>query len=688
MHSNKQATLLLVDDAAEIRLLLTGGLVKAGYKVIQAVNGKQGVEYWQEHQPDLVLMDVSMPVMDGFEACRLIREQEKNLSTPILMLTGSNDLISINRAFDVGASDFMSKPINLPLLLQRIRYGLRDAQREKELHHARNLQDSARSLAGLAFWEYDPISDHLLWLDDASSLLHWMASLPVSLPQVLQFIHPEDHQRLTSVFRNTIQQGKKFDLEVRSVAKDQTWLLKMVGKQDRDTGRVIGAVQDITALRSLEQQAEYLSHYDALTGLPNRKLFLRSLDDLLQTAKSRSGSTLVLVIEIQRLHQLSDALGSDATDQLVTLISSHLKSMTEDRGLAARLEGATFALALSSVTPPAANQMIDEVNALLQPLLRHWVIEDHELLLNLTVGISHAPEQGDRAVDLLRYAQRAQRNRRCEGQLTLNLYQRGDVDQLAQRLTLENELRRAVERQEFTLVYQPQLDLASERVVGVESLLRWSHPEKGPVSPAVFIPLLEELSLIQPLGEWILHHACWQQREWLDNGLNLRMGINLSAAQFGQANLLQQIEAAASKAGVPASGIKLEITESLAMRDPTASIRLLHDLRERGFKIAIDDFGIGFSSLEYLLKFPLDSLKIDRAFVKDITRGRSDRAIIKALTSLCQTLDISTIAEGVEDQRQRDYVDALGATEIQGYLISRPLPNQELLAFMKQDAKA
>ncbi|SFX43669.1 putative bifunctional diguanylate cyclase/phosphodiesterase [Marinospirillum alkaliphilum] len=683
MAQSDQATLLLVEDAAEIRLLLSVGLGKAGYKVVQAKNGQEGLDAWVEHHPDLVLMDVTMPVMDGFEACRLIREQEVHQVTPILMLTGSDDMASINRAFEVGASDFITKPINLPLLQQRIRYALRDARREKELRHARNLQDSARALAGLAFWEYDPRTDRLHWLDDASRLLHWLSHPPTSLHEALQSVHPEDHARLQTLLRDTIQHGSKFDLELRSLGKEQTYLLKMLGQQDPDTRRIIGAVQDITALRSLEHQAEYLSHHDALTGLPNRKLFLRSLEEQLQATTHRN--TLVLVIEVSRLHQISDALGADTADQLLTLLSSQLQHLARNQnGSVARLEGAAFALWLNTSTPIDPDQLRSQLTELLQPLLRQWVIDEHELLLNLTVGISHAPEQADKPADLLRYAQRALRNRRRDGQLTLNLYQPGEVDQLAHRLSLENELRRAVERQEFTLVYQPQLDLASDRVVGVESLLRWNHPEKGQVSPAVFIPLLEELSLIQPLGEWILHHACWQQQQWQQQGYSLRMGINLSPAQFAQSDLLQQIEAAAIKAGVQTSGIKLEITESLAMRDPAASIRLLHDLRDRGFKIAIDDFGIGFSSLEYLLKFPLDSLKIDRAFVKDITRGRSDRAIIKALTSMCQSLGISTIAEGVEDQRQRDYVDALGATEIQGYLISRPLPSDELLAFMSQ----
>ena len=675
--------ILLVEDAPEIRLLLSSGLTKAGYRVVQAKNGQEGVDLWQSQQPDLVLMDVSMPVMNGFEACQQIRSQELSLSTPILMLTGSNDLDSINRAFEAGASDFITKPVNLPLLEQRIRYALRDARREKELRQARAMQDSARALAGLAFWDYDPRQDRLHWLDDAARILPWLKPLPDSLETVLQAIHPEDHQRLQVAFRAAIQDGSEFDLEMRTLGQQSQSMVKMVGKRDEETRHIIGAVQDITRLRSLEQQAEYLSYHDAITGLPNRTLFISSLDE--QLTKSSVPLTVV-VVSINRLHQISDALGSEVSDQLIVLLANQLQTQFRHRelGLVARLESDSFALWICPETATDLPVLEEELNRLLQPLLHLWVIDDHDLLVHLTVGVSQAPEQAQSAMQLLRFAQRAMRDAPTTGkQLTFCFYQPGEIDQLAQRMSLEADLRRAVERQEFLLVYQPQLNLEHDRIVGVESLLRWNHPEQGFVSPAVFIPLLEDLGLIQELGNWILQEACNQQMQWEQQGHSLRMGINLSPAQFVQEDLVEQIQAATQAAGASPEKIKLEITESLAMRDPEASIEMLQTLRSLGYKIAIDDFGIGFSSLEYLLKFPLDSLKIDRAFVKDITRGRSDRAIIRALTSLCQGLGISTIAEGIEDQRQKDYVDALGATELQGFLLSRPLSRQELLAFVK-----
>lgn len=677
-------TLLLVEDTAEIRLLVGRGLRQAGYQVIEAKNGLEALAQWQAHRPQLVLMDVCMPEMDGFAAMTGLRELDPEGDCPIIMLTGSDDLSSIERAFELGAADFITKPINLSLLKQRVRYALRGAERERELRHARSLQESARQLAGLCYWEYDPYVQRVNWLNTPSFLEAYIAQPPSDLPAILAWVVPEERARFEAIVIDSLKTGQAFDLEVRCEAQGRFCVLKMMGQKHAQTRRLIGAIQDLTPLRSLESQAEYLSHHDGLTGLPNRKLFLVGVEASLEQ-RAPQQQLWVLVVQIQRLHQISDVLGVDATDQLLMLFAQQLQKCAGAHGQVARFEGSSFAL--SCFTP-----LLSEVEAKrhlqeqLKPLLRQWSLAEQDLILSLKVGASAAPDQARQAYDLLRFAQRALRAQEASSQMTLAIYQSGEIDVLAQRLSLESELRRAVEQEDFTLAYQPQLNLEQGRVVGVESLLRWQHPEKGWISPAVFIPLLEELGLIHTLGEWVMQHACWQLSQWQRQGVcsaeqPLRMGINLSPMQFAQPDLAEQLVRAVSQHQIQPRQIKLEITESVAMQDPQASIALLHQLREMGFQIAIDDFGIGFSSLEYLLRFPLDSLKIDRAFVKDITRGRRDRAIIKALTSLCQGLNIATIAEGVENQRQRDYVDALGVTEIQGYLLSQPLAADDFVAW-------
>ncbi|KAA0874136.1 putative bifunctional diguanylate cyclase/phosphodiesterase [Nitrincola tapanii] len=677
-----KATLLVVEDAPSIRLLLSSGLGREGYRILQAADGAEGLAVFREHQPDLVLMDVTMPVMDGFEACRLIRQSEMEMTTPILMLTGSDDLNSIQTAFDAGATDFITKPINLPLLQQRIRYALRDAERERALRRVKSIQDNARTLAGLAFWEWNTETDELTWSTDTDSILYWMESVPSAFSELLQTIHPDDQKRLTLLLSDALHSGTKVEIELRARVEQEEYLLRMVGQREGDTARIVGAFQDVTAQRKVERQVSYLNYHDPLTGLPNRRLFLRDLEESLAQVNGFN-ATAVMAIEVLRLHHLQDAYGSEATDQLLSLITNQLQALLPKDALLARLEGGFFAIRLHYPHAVSESFLQEALTQMLQPLDRPWMIDTKEVYLNFSAGVSHAPQQSLQAQLLLSMAKRAQRDVRPSGNISLAVYRRELEDALHNRLSLEAELRRAVEQQEFHLVYQPQLDLATERIVGVEALVRWQKPGQGTISPAVFIPVLEEIGMIHQLGEWILHEACARQVAWSQHFPAIRMGINLSPAQFEQSDLPLVIRQAARLAGADTRMIELEITESLAMHSPETTIKLLQNLREDGFKIAIDDFGIGFSSLEYLLRFPLDTLKIDRAFVKDITRGRSDRAIVRALTSLCQGLGLTTIAEGVETQRQRDYLDALGATEIQGYLLSPPLAEKDLLVFLQ-----
>lgn len=675
-------TLLVVEDSRPVRLLLTQGLGRSGYRVLEAADGQKGVELFISEKPDLVLMDVNMPIMDGFDACRNIRLYEEETVTPILMLTGSDDLHSIQTAFEVGANDFITKPINLPLLEQRIRYALRDADREQALRKAKGLQDNARALAGLGFWEYNEVLGQYTWSEDASEILHWVKSLPETLEAMGQIVHPNDRKRLLAVFNDALIMGSKFDLEVRSISKQQEYLLKIVGQRDGEQKRLIGAFQDITAQRRLEQQANFLNFHDSVTGLPNRKLFQRDLEEVLTHLNHSDVHFAIVVLDVARFHQIHDAYGSEVSDQLLSLMASQLKTAMPRDAFLARLDGGSFALKMPLSSQWTEDEIHSAIESWLKVLDRSWVVADKEVFLNFIAGVSLVPRHGDDASILLRKAHRAHRGIKPSSNISLGIYKGEQEDSLQKRLMLEMALRKAIEHEEFYLVYQPQVNLNTGDVVGVEALIRWRRPSFGVVPPDQFIPVLEEMGLIQQLGDWIIQHAAKQQVAWKKSGVSLRMAINLSPVQFEQMDLPDKITRLISETGAKFSDIELEITESLAMHSPETTIRMLKRLREEGFKIAIDDFGIGFSSLEYLLRFPLDTLKIDRAFIKDITRGRSDCAIVRALTSLCQGLGLTTIAEGVETQRQRDYLDALGATEIQGYLISKPLESSELMQFI------
>lgn len=682
--TNALTQILMVDDSSIERMKLKGYLGKRGFDIIEASNGAEGVQQFTKHYPDLVLMDVNMPVMNGYDAIRKIRELESRMVTPILMLTADDELAAIEQAFEAGANDFFPKPINFPLLHQRIRYALRDAERERELMRITGLQETARILAGLAFWEVDMKTQQMRWSDDAKHLLHWVDELPRSYESGMQIIHPDDRQRMTHVFENAAKTGVKFELEVRSPSSRQDNILKIVGQLNKSQGLFVGALQDVTSQRRLEQQVNYLAFHDAVTGLPNRKLFLRDLEESLEQCQSNNIKIVAGVIELLRFQQITETYGVDVADQLLIKLVSQLRGEQFPNTMIARMDGGVFAWRTVWDKDTKDDHIVLEVTQWLAHLNRSWMLGDRETYLTFTSGIAMGPSHSAIASELLSMAHRTQRLQKPTANVTLGFYTDSKDDGLQSRLKMESDLRVAVSEKQFYLVYQPQIDLGSDRVVGVEALLRWRHPQGESVPPFRFIPILEEMGLISELGNWILEEACRQQVQWNQEGYSLRMGVNLSPVQFDQENLPDQIQAIVSKTQILPTQLELEITESLAMHNPEATIDTLHRLRQMGFKIAIDDFGIGFSSLEYLLRFPLDTLKIDRAFVKDITRGRSDRAIVRALTSLCQGLGLTTIAEGVETQRQRDYIDALGATEIQGYLISPPLEPDALVTLIKQ----
>lgn len=680
-----QPLVLIVDDALPIRALLRAGLAKAGYRSTEACDGAQGLELFLGQRPDLVLMDVNMPVMDGFQSCHAIREDDSEHTVPIIMLTGSDDYDSVNRAFDAGASDFIAKPVNLPLLIQRIRYALRDAQRERTLRRVQQQHDSARMLAGLAYWSFDLKTGVLSWAAHTPQLLPWLTPLPSTAAEFAGFVAPPDRKRYMDILNGAIHNDLSLDFEVRCNGPGgEEHILRILGQRDPGGDTLNGATQDLTQKRLQESRASYLDYHDVVTGLPNRKLFVSTLESRLQ-ARTAQTAVAVVAIEIQRFQAISSAYGEDVSETLLRLVGNELPRLAGDEAFCARLDGPRFAIQLAVDAELAPPVILDHLGTLLRGLDRTWSIDGKDLFLRFSAGVCLAKEgSAQDPLTLLRMSTSALASvRPGSSHLTLALYQDGLHSSLRKVLRLETALRHAIENEEFQLFYQPQMDLSTQRIVGVEALLRWIKPDGASVSPAEFIPVLEDMGLITVLGKWILDEACRQQAAWSAEGLPLRMGINLSPVQFLQADLPLLVEAAASRRGACPRLVELEITESMAMTNPQASIKQLNQLREAGFKIAIDDFGIGFSSLEYLLRFPLNTLKIDQAFVKDLDQGRRDRAIVRALTSLSLGLGLTTIAEGVQTERQKDYLDALGVSEIQGYLLSRPVAAGQLRNFVR-----
>jgi len=672
--------LLIVDDDTPTRLLLRGVLSRQGFVVIEASDGMEALALFTQHHPALVLLDVMMPVLDGFATCVQMRALDQDAGTPLIMLTGANDLKAIDHAFSAGATDFITKPINWTLLTQRVRYALRSGQLGREVRRSHLRQLSACRIAKLAFWEWRLSDDSLHWSDDLYAVLGVASPAVAWLGELLALVHPDDRTRVQRLLTLTRQANTPLELELRVRTAGEERLVRLVGErgvQGADQAVVFGAVQDVTALRQTEALVDYLALHDDLTDLPNRRLFLRRSAEVLSTLDLDDGEVLLIIwLDIARFHRHNEALGEAGGDLLLTRLARRLRRLVVVQDALARVGGDEFALLIRAATLAAG---LDRLESILVQLRRRFHLAADETILTFSVGVAVAPEHGTDPNQLLMLAQDAQRLARSQARAVLvAIPLPPSQSRFTETLAVERALHTALERGEFFLVYQPQMELRTGTIVGVEALLRWQHPTLGVVPPVRFIPLLENLGLISEVGQWVLEEACRQAQRWESVGLNLRVGINLSPRQFLEPNLFATIQQVIAETGVQPAHLELEITESLAMQDPTSAITLLGRLRAIGLKIAIDDFGIGHSSLEYLLRFPIDTIKIDRTFVTNITHAQADRVIVRAVTAIGQTMGLSVIAEGVETLRQCDFIEALGVHEIQGYLIGKPMAAAQL----------
>lgn len=680
-ENSSTPTLLIVEDDASTRMLVKSVFGKQGFRVIEARNGAEGVEAFESADPDVVLMDVMMPVMDGFEACRRIRALDREEGTPVIMLTGAEDIEAISEAFEAGATDFMTKPISWPLLSQRIRFAIRSGQLMREARQNRLRESAAQRIAQLGFWTWDPVTQCFEWPRDIDGLVGCPADSIDSLAKLVDNTHADDRGRLRRAFEATGSADVRIEVELRLQWEGAERIVRLIGErgvEGKDMDRVFGAVQNITDTRRAEALVDYLAFHDELTGLGNRRLFSQAISSHTGSRRGVERPTMLVGwIDLTRFHRYNDALGEGVGDALLKQVAQRLRVLLGD-GEVARVGGDEFAVLIHA---PNATEATHRFEQLLDSLDHPFRLKLDDTYLSFSAGLSLFPDQSTDAPELLALAQEAQRRARSQGRRMVASSE-VDTNRNAASLDVELALRRALGKNEFHLVYQPQMNLREGRIVGAEALLRWRHPERGLVSPVEFIPILEESGQILDVGAWVVAEACRQAKRWSDAGTPLRVGVNLSPRQFLEPGLLDTIIEATQSVGVSSNLIELEITESLAMQDPERAIALLERLRTLGYKIAIDDFGIGHSSLEYLLRFPLDTIKIDRTFVTRITNAQEDRAIVRAITAIAQTLEVSTIAEGIESLRQCDFIEALGVSEIQGYLIGKPMSADELDALI------
>jgi diguanylate cyclase (GGDEF)-like protein/PAS domain S-box-containing protein len=501
-----------------------------------------------------------------------------------------------------------------------------------------------------------------------------------------EVVHP-DHRELVRQRGMARQQGRavseRYEFKVLTKHGEERWVdftaaLTEFGGQPA----ALGTAFDITDRKLAQELIHHQAYHDALTGLPNRMLLADRLNLALAHAHRQQGSLAVMFLDLDHFKLVNDTLGHSLGDRLLTALAERLKACVREDDTVARVGGDEFVLLLPGISrgedaAKIAQKVLDYVS---KPLL----LDGHELFVTTSVGIGMYPSDGEETESLLKNADSAMYRAKEMGRNNYQLFTPAMNARAVLRLSLESGLRRGLERGEFALYYQPIVTLGSRSIAGVESLVRWRHPERGLIEPADFIPLAEDSRLILPLGQWVLEQACLQMRLWREAGLApLRIAVNLSARQFQQRDLIRTVHQALKEARLSPASLELEITESAAMQNVDLTVGMLYGLREMGVRIAMDDFGTGHSSLSYLKRFPIDAIKIDQSFIRDMTVDPYDAAIVSGVVDMAHSLKLRVVAEGVESEEQAAFLRGLRCDEMQGYLFARPLPAEGLLEVLR-----
>lgn len=501
----------------------------------------------------------------------------------------------------------------------------------------------------------------------------------------IQYFDPADQQK---VMDQLLEKGAAVNHEARLLRRDGDviWVLETLtaSTTELDDKPVIeGIVLDITDRKRTEQEVEYQAYHDALTGLPNRMLFMDRLTIALAHSRRRQLPLAVVFLDLDDLKVVNDTLGHAAGDQLLQLVAERLAMCLRQEDTIGRIGGDEFTLLLPSLNGPADAAAVAE--KVIQAIQQPFVIGEDEVRVTTSIGIAMYPADGEDPETLLEHADGTMYRVKEAGGAAFQFFSGAVSRKTLGRMSMEESLRHAVEREEFVVYYQPQVDSKTKEVVAVEALVRWKHPDAGIVDPSGFISLAEYTGLIIPIGEWVLREACRQMKAWHDQGLkDLRVGVNVSARQFHQRDFLGMIDRALDECKLPTRSLELEITETMAMQKSEWTIGMVQKLRDRGIGIALDDFGTGQSSLTYLKRFPISTVKIDRSFVSGVSRAVLDPPIVEAVLHLAKSLKLRTVAEGIETKEQWDFLASRGCSEMQGYYISRPLEADALLKFVSQ----
>ena len=703
--TQQRLKVLAIDDTPT-NLMMLGRALAANFDLQIATSGAKGMALAMEAPPDLILLDVMMPEIDGFETCRRLKADPRSRDIPVFFLTALSDGESEARGLALGAADYITKPINVAIAQQRIgnfleRERLRkevEAQRDRlaavvaELRHA---EDELR-IAAVAFACQngmvitDPGGVILRVNHSFTRLTGYRADEAIGLtPAVLKSGRHDAlfYRRMWNELREKgYWQGEIWNRRKNGQIYAEMLTITAVITPGGMTSHYVASFSDITEDKQAEAEIHRLAYYDALTRLPNRRLLQDRLGQAL-AGIARSGLYGALfLIDLDNFKALNDTRGHDVGDLLLIEVAQRLRARVREGDSVARLGGDEFVLLVEGLAADAneaaalAKKLGDKLRQAFEPPCR---VEGQDYHCKLSIGVCLFTTQ-DTVEDLFKRADLALYQAKNAGRDRLRFFDPAMQAAMDLRSSLEADLRQALKLDQLRLYHQPQIDTAG-RLIGVEALLRWEHPQRGLVPPNDFIALAENTGLILPIGRWILDATCALLKTWENDARtrSLPVAVNVSARQFRQADFVAQVKASLDAHGVNPVRLKLELTESVVLKDVEDTIEKMLSIKRLGVTFSLDDFGTGYSSLSYLAQLPLDQLKIDQSFVRNLPGARKDEAIARTIISLGRELGMNVIAEGVETEAQRRFLEAHNCHAFQGYLFSRPLPPGELKSYLQ-----
>ncbi len=722
MTQRRNQIILTIDDEENIRDSFRMFLEDYDYQVLEARNGREGLEIFAREKPDLVICDLRMPEVDGLEVIEKIKHDSPD--TPIIVVSGTGIIGDAIEAIRCGAWNYLLKPIqDMSILLHAMNQAtersrlivenrtyqehLEEEVTKRTLALQKAIKDLNKSHLKLKNSEqkYRIIFDNLQDVYLEMNLDGKVTEISPSISHISQYsrediinknieqVFPslQDRERLLTQLRTEI---KIFDYELHLRDKDETLVPCSLNASYqmgtyREEDKICATLRDVTDRKLAEARIQHLAFYDSLTGLPNRRLLLDRLEQNISRAHRSCHFGAMLFLDLDRFKNINDSLGHPIGDSLLQEVAKRLLHDLRAEDTVSRLGGDEFVMLLSDLgedpTNAAAMAQQKAENIKIH-LAKKYIIDGHELHVTPSIGVAMFPsgnqdqETGD---DILRYADTAMYRAKDDGRDTIRFFLPSMQAAADSRLAVEKELRYALERNELSLFFQPQVDGKGE-ILGAETLARWKHPEKGFISPATFIPIAEATGLILPIGEWVLQTACEHLKAWSDRGIPVKhLAVNVSPRQFRQPNFVAQVETILEQTGADPTQLGLELTEGMVIDNISDTIEKMEALKKLGIELSIDDFGTGYSSLAYLKKMPLDILKIDQSFVRDIETDVNDAAIVDTIISMATHLDLKVIAEGVETRFELEFLEGKGCPLYQGYYFSKPLPSDQFIKLLE-----